>query len=113
MRQKLSHLLNNPARPAVFVAKLAGDILRLKSSYGLDPILDGFAFSTETLYQRYRDPEHVPPRIRARLYLVTWTAVVRSVRAHFDQLWEISLFRWAQDSTILSMNSGHDEGVER
>ena len=56
-----------------------GDILRLKSSYGLDPILDGFAFSTETLYQRYRDPEHVPPRIRARLYLVTWRSTWSAV----------------------------------
>lgn len=69
-----------------------GDILRLKSSYGLDPILDGFAFSTETLYQRYRDPEHVPPRIRARLYLVK-AILIGAAGENPDPFLEIQLGR--------------------
>ena len=43
---------------------------RLKSSFGLDPTLNSFAFSNDAMFERYRDPEHIPPRIRARLYFV-------------------------------------------
>ncbi|CAJ1443049.1 unnamed protein product, partial [Effrenium voratum] len=48
----------------------ASEDWRLKSSFGLDPTLNSFAFSNDAMFERYRDPEHIPPRIRARLYFV-------------------------------------------
>jgi len=39
-------------------------------SYGLEDELDSFAFDEKKLRKRFKDPEHLPSRVRVRLYLV-------------------------------------------
>jgi hypothetical protein len=43
---------------------------KLRSSLGIDPALDRYAFTEKLLFQRYKDSERVPARVRVRLYLV-------------------------------------------